>query len=166
MRLAKKMLRSAALPAQERFIGIVHIWTARKERVFTRTIFGRDMEITRPKCEHAAAFEKISHADFLNQMLYLDTKIFMTSLNLNYNDKMSMACSVEVRVPFLDHEFAEFVAWNVPPKSETERIFLADDERYFPQSDARHSSGGSAAPAKSGICGADRLLAGERSARR
>jgi asparagine synthase (glutamine-hydrolysing) len=66
-------------------------------------------------CEHAEAFEKISHADFLNQMLYLDTKIFMTSLNLNYNDKMSMANSVEVRVPFLDHEFAEFVAWNVPP---------------------------------------------------
>ncbi len=54
-------------------------------------------------------------ADFLNQMLYLDTKIFMTSLNLTYNDKMSMASSVEVRVPFLDRELAEFVAWNVPP---------------------------------------------------
>jgi asparagine synthase (glutamine-hydrolysing) len=39
----------------------------------------------------------------------------MTSLNLTYNDKMSMASSVEVRVPFLDRELAEFVAWNVPP---------------------------------------------------
>ena len=39
----------------------------------------------------------------------------MASLNLTYNDKMSMASSVEVRVPFLDREFAEFVAWNVPP---------------------------------------------------
>jgi asparagine synthase (glutamine-hydrolysing) len=48
-------------------------------------------------------------------MLYLDTKIFMTSLNLTYNDKMSMASSVEVRVPFLDRELAEFVAWNIPP---------------------------------------------------
>jgi len=28
---------------------------------------------------------------------------------------MSMASSVEVRVPFLDRELAEFVAWNVPP---------------------------------------------------
>ena len=53
-------------------------------------------------------------------MLYLDTKIFMTSLNLTYNDKMSMASSVEVRVPFLDRELAEFVAWNVPPKFEAE----------------------------------------------
>ena len=58
----------------------------------------------------------MSESDFLHQMLYLDTKIFMTSLNLTYNDKMSMASSVEVRVPFLDRELAEFVAWNVPPK--------------------------------------------------
>src|SRR5438045_8508029 len=28
---------------------------------------------------------------------------------------MSMSCSGEVRVPFLDRELAEFVAWNVPP---------------------------------------------------
>src|SRR5947199_4203961 len=48
-------------------------------------------------------------------MLYLDAKIFMVSLNLTYNDKMSMASSVEVRVPFLDRELAEWVAWNVAP---------------------------------------------------
>jgi asparagine synthase (glutamine-hydrolysing) len=40
----------------------------------------------------------------------------MVSLNLTYNDKMSMASSVEVRVPFLDWELAEWVAWNVPPR--------------------------------------------------
>jgi len=45
----------------------------------------------------------------------VDSKIFMPTLNLTYNDKMSMASSVEVRVPFLDRELAEFVAWNVPP---------------------------------------------------
>ena len=47
-------------------------------------------------------------------MLYLDSKAFMASLNLTYNDKMSMASSVEVRVPFLDRELAEFVARQVP----------------------------------------------------
>ena len=49
-------------------------------------------------------------SDFLNQMLYLDTKIFMASLNRTYNDMLGMASSVEVRVPFLDRELAEFVA--------------------------------------------------------
>jgi len=43
-------------------------------------------------------------------MLYLDTKIFMASLNRTYDDMLGMASSVEVRVPFLDRELAEFVA--------------------------------------------------------
>src|SRR5207244_3375824 len=73
--------------------------------------------------EHLAAFDKVRHADFLNQMLYLDTKIFMTTLNLTYNDKMSMASSVEVRVPFLNRELAEFVAWNVPPSFKLKGFF-------------------------------------------
>jgi asparagine synthase (glutamine-hydrolysing) len=123
LRLAKKMLRSAALPARERFIGnCTYLDFGQRS-----SLYSRDMSIETADCEagreHAAAFEKISHADFLNQMLYLDTKIFMTSLNLNYNDKMSMACSVEVRVPFLDHEFAEFVAWNVPPNLKLNGLF-------------------------------------------
>lgn len=64
---------------------------------------------------HRAAFDRISHADPLNQMLYVDSRTFMPSLNLNYNDKMSMASSVEVRVPFLDRELTEWAAWNIPP---------------------------------------------------
>jgi len=65
--------------------------------------------------EHLSHFARVSDADFLNQMLYVDTKAFMVSLNLTYNDKMSMASSVEVRVPFLDWQLADWVAWNVPP---------------------------------------------------
>ena len=56
-------------------------------------------------------------------MLYLDTEIFMTSLNLTYNDKMSMASSVEVRVPFLDRELAEFAALNIPPTLKMKGFF-------------------------------------------
>ena len=50
---------------------------------------------------------------------------------MTYNDKMSMASSVEVRVPFLDRELAEFVAWNVPPESETERDLCARRPNTF-----------------------------------
>jgi asparagine synthase (glutamine-hydrolysing) len=81
--------------------------------------------------EHLAAFENVGHADFLNQMLYLDTKIFMTSLNLTYNDKMSMACSVEVRVPFLNRELAEYVAWNVPPQLKLKGFFSPSTKHIF-----------------------------------
>ena len=57
----------------------------------------------------------MQHADFLDQMQYSDIKTFMVSLNLNYADKMSMASSVEVRVPFLDWQFAEWVFANIRP---------------------------------------------------
>jgi len=44
----------------------------------------------------------------LNQMLHLDRSFFLVDHNLNYTDKVSMACGVEVRVPFLDAELISF----------------------------------------------------------
>ena len=44
----------------------------------------------------------------LNKMLYLETKYFLADHNLNYTDKMSMAASVETRVPFLDLDLVEY----------------------------------------------------------
>ncbi len=44
----------------------------------------------------------------LNQMLHLDRAHFLADHNLNYTDKMAMACGIEVRVPFLDPDLAAF----------------------------------------------------------
>jgi asparagine synthase (glutamine-hydrolysing) len=57
-------------------------------------------------------------------MLYVDMKTFMVSLNLAYNDKMSMASSVEVRVPFLNRPLVEYVARNVPVESKLKGRFF------------------------------------------
>ena len=46
------------------------------------------------------------------QMFYLNQKWFMANL-LERKDRMSMACGLEVRVPFCDHRIAEY-AWNIP----------------------------------------------------
>ena len=45
----------------------------------------------------------------LSQMLYADGKTYLVEL-LMKQDQMSMACSIESRVPFLDHTFVEFAA--------------------------------------------------------
>jgi asparagine synthase (glutamine-hydrolysing) len=116
VRLAKKMARSGSLSAAEQFVmNCTYLNAEQKTDLYTEDVSG-EMGKYDPAEQHTASFERVGHADFLNQMLYLDTKIFMVSLNLTYNDKMSMASSVEVRVPFLDRELAEFVAWNVPPQ--------------------------------------------------
>lgn len=47
--------------------------------------------------------------NLLNRLLYLDIKTYLVEL-LMKQDQMSMAASIESRVPFLDHKLVEFVA--------------------------------------------------------
>ena len=115
VRLIKKMARSASLPPQDAFLmNSTYFDESEKRELYTdemrAAVSGQD-----PWRRHREHLARVSHADFLNQMLYLDMKAFMVSLNLTYNDKTSMASSVEVRVPFLNRELVEWVAHEVPP---------------------------------------------------
>jgi len=51
----------------------------------------------------------------LNQLLYLEAKHFLADHNLPYTDKMSMAASIEVRVPYLDPDLVA-LATQIPPQ--------------------------------------------------
>lgn len=157
LRLAKKMARSASLNPIDRFIAnCTYLSEAQKPKLYSvemsAAASGSD-----PATRHRAAFDRIREADFLHQMLYLDTKIFMTSLNLTYNDKMSMASSVEVRVPFLDRELVEFVAWNIPPnlklkgllRPTTKYIFRRAMRDILPREVLQQPKAGFAAPVDS-----------------
>ena len=153
VRLAKKMARSAALSPVEAFIrNCTYLDAQQKANLYAPELH----QSTRgnPADRHLAGFDRVRHADFLNQMLYLDTKIFMTTLNLTYNDKMSMASSVEVRVPFLDRDFVEFAAWNVRPgwklkgkwRPVTKHIFRQAMRSMLPDEVIRQPKAGFAAP--------------------
>lgn len=54
-----------------------------------------------------AALERSRGASLLNALLYADSKTYLQEL-LMKQDQMSMAASIESRVPFLDHPLAEF----------------------------------------------------------
>ncbi len=56
-----------------------------------------------------AWLEKTDAEDVLDKLLYADTKTYLHEL-LMKQDQMSMAASIESRVPFLDHKLAEFTA--------------------------------------------------------
>jgi len=62
--------------------------------------------------------EKAWETSPLNWMTYLDLNLRLPELLLMRVDKMSMAVSLEARVPFLDHKFVE-LAMSIPQKVKT-----------------------------------------------
>ncbi len=103
------------------------------ERYLTYSSYFKQTELTRlldpasyGSVEHVLERHRgyASHASgehWLNQMLYVDLKTFLPCLNLAYTDKMSMAASTEVRVPFLDDRLVE-LSGRVPPELKLRRL--------------------------------------------
>lgn len=60
-------------------------------------------------------FNKAKNRQPLNQSLYVDMKSYLCDNCLVKTDRMSMAVSLEVRVPFLDKDFVE-LAFQIPDK--------------------------------------------------
>ena len=59
-------------------------------------------------------FSTVKNQGILDQMLYIDTKTWLPDDLLIKADKMTMANSIELRVPLLDHRLLEFAA-SLPP---------------------------------------------------
>jgi asparagine synthase (glutamine-hydrolysing) len=78
--------------------------------------------------EHAGAAEAVLRGRMagapgaapLEAALYLDARLGLVDDMLTYFDRASMACSLEVRVPFLDHEFVELCA-RIPTEHKVRR---------------------------------------------
>jgi asparagine synthase (glutamine-hydrolysing) len=61
------------------------------------------------------SFQESGSTDRVNQMLFADSMQYLPGDLLPLTDRMSMAHSLEVRVPFLDHELVELAA-SIPPE--------------------------------------------------
>ncbi|MGH2841018.1 MAG: asparagine synthase-related protein, partial [Solirubrobacteraceae bacterium] len=64
---------------------------------------------------------RIPSAAPLEAALYLDARLGLVDDMLTYFDRASMACSLEVRVPFLDHKFVELCA-RIPAGAKVRRL--------------------------------------------
>jgi len=89
-------------------------------------------------------------ADFCQQMMYLEFKQRLPELLLMRADKMSMAASLEVRVPFLDHKLVEFM-FNVSSElkfknNETKHLLKCVAQGVLPDEIVRRKKVGFAAP--------------------
>lgn len=95
----------------ERFIGNAYMFSEkeRKEILKIRTDAPDAMAITKP------FYDKVRDQDQVTQMQYLDLHLWMTGDILLKADKMSMAHSLELRVPFLDRKVME-LAEQIPDR--------------------------------------------------
>ena len=102
-RLARGFLESAELPFEDRYRAYVEVFTPPEVRRLLR------LE-TPPPDRIAEAFLEATGDDALNRMLAVDAHTQLPDDLLLLTDKMSMATSLECRVPLLDHELVELAA--------------------------------------------------------
>jgi asparagine synthase (glutamine-hydrolysing) len=96
----------------ERFMNIYAVFTEDQKR----DLYGPDLLAQCAANGNGGASSRVEQLrrevpdrDALNQMMYVDTRLWLPDDLLLVGDKMSMAESVEMRVPFLDPHLVEFV---------------------------------------------------------
>lgn len=111
---------------EERFIGNAFIFSAeeRKNLLKIKTDAPHPMELTKPY------YSRVKGKDDVTKMQYLDLHMWMAGDILLKADKMSMANSLELRVPFLDKEVMA-LAEQIPTKYRVTHSNRTDDTKYI-----------------------------------
>ena len=106
----KKYLEWLSLPLEKRYMGTSGYLTETLRKELYRDDYFENKG-NYAKDTFASYFGKVSHKrDIVNRMLYVDTKTWLVDDLLLKADKMTMAASIELRVPFLDHRLVELSA--------------------------------------------------------
>lgn len=103
----QKLAKSAYLPFQDRYLGYGTYFTdPEKQKLYSKDLKQQTAKFNAYE-QHQHFYERVKDEHWINQMLYIDLKLFLPCLNLTYTDKTSMATSLEVRVPYLDQELVD-----------------------------------------------------------
>lgn len=106
----KRFVRSAGRPFDERYFEFLEQLDVDVRRDLLTPAMLAEIDLDGPRARHAALLGDVQGADPLNRALYSDLKRYLPGDLLTLTDRMSMAHSLEVRVPFLDHELLEYAA--------------------------------------------------------
>ena len=93
----------------ERFLAIYTIFTPeQKALLLTKETMAKMIDVNK-KLVKRYYDEAKGLDDSLSRMLYIDTRMSLPDNLLLFNDKITMANSLEMRVPFLDIELVKFI---------------------------------------------------------
>jgi asparagine synthase (glutamine-hydrolysing) len=106
----KRFIRSGPLAPDRRYLS----WVSFFNEDLLGRLLGEELSASLsawdPDRVHRGHLHRNNGMDPLDAILYLDVKTYLADDLLMLADKMSMASSLELRVPFCDHRLLEFVA--------------------------------------------------------
>ena len=107
----KNLAWNASLNDRDRYLDALSFFPAlhRERDLFTPEFLRNAKTLPDPLSQWQRLYDDAPAKDRLSRLLYLDTKTYLNGDILAKVDRMSMATSLEVRVPMLDHEFVEWV---------------------------------------------------------
>jgi asparagine synthase (glutamine-hydrolysing) len=133
----RNYVHNVALEPLDRYIEDISVFT----RLNKPLLYSGDFRARLHESSAAARFRE--HAararadNSLDPLLYLDSKTYLPGDILTKVDRMSMAASLESRVPLLDHKLIEFVCTRIPASMklnglETKHIFKRAVRDFVP----------------------------------
>ncbi len=106
----KKYSQWLNLPLEQRYLGVACELAHDFKNSLYSADFNNDGRSQKTFEYLSPYYEQVRNKDALTKMLYVDTKVWLPDDLLVKADKMTMATSVELRVPFLDYKLVEFAA--------------------------------------------------------
>lgn len=107
-RLAK-YLRLAAEPVERRYLGLNHFDTTIRNQLYAPEIRAAQAS-TDPRERVRQFYDSAGGPELISRMALVDCRTWLVDSTLLRSDSMSMASSMELRPPFLDHRLVELAA--------------------------------------------------------
>ena len=111
---------------EERFIGNAYMFTPAERKALLKI----ETDAPAPEALTGHYYRRVEGADDVTKMQYLDLHMWMAGDILLKADKMSMAHSLELRVPFLDKEVMH-LAERIPAKYRVTRREVTDEHTPY-----------------------------------
>ena len=111
---------------EERFIGNAYMFTPKERRALLKI----ETDAPDPQAVTKPYYEKCAGCDPVTKMQYLDIHMWMAGDILLKADRMSMAHSLELRVPFLDKEVMRIAA-QIPHRYRVTHSVKTDDQTPY-----------------------------------